>query len=253
VDTDDGLVLYEKLGGVARLTLNRPSALNAVNLAMRDELWLLLGAVRDDPDVRAVVIRGAGDRAFCAGADVKEFGTAPSLVEARRARRERDLWGAMAAMPKPLVAAIHGWALGAGCEMSLLCDIRFAAEDARFGLPEVTLGYIPSAGGTQTLPRTVPRSAALQMILSGEAVDAATALRLGLVHAVVPRAELLAEAMRTAEQLADLSPAFVAAAKRAVADGLDLPLPITLEREAQLASSLLAARRTGHHQRAMLG
>jgi enoyl-CoA hydratase/carnithine racemase len=232
----ESLVLYEKRGAVAWLTLNRPAALNAVNLAMRDELWLLLGAVRDDPDVRAAVIRGAGERAFCAGADVKEFGTAPSLVEARRARRERDLWGLMASLPKPLVAAIHGWALGAGCELSLLCDIRIAAEDARFGLPEVTLGYIPSAGGTQTLPRMIPPGIAMQMILSGEAVDAAAALRTGLVHRVVPRASLDAEAETLAHRLAELPPGYVAAVKQAVHDGLDLPLPVALRREAGLVA-----------------
>lgn len=232
------LVRYEKLGGVARLTLNRPQALNAVNLAMRDELWVLLQAVRDDPDVRAVLFRGAGERAFCAGADVKEFGTAPSFVEARRARRERDLWGLLLALPKPLVAAVHGWALGAGCELSLLCDLRIAAEDARFGLPEVNLGYIPSAGGTQTLPRVIPRGVALQMILSGEPVAAATALQLGLVHRVVPRERLEAEALAAAERLAALPPAYVAAVKRAVNDGLDLPLPLALRREAEIAAVL---------------
>ncbi len=232
------LVLYEKLGGVARLTLNRPQALNAVNLAMRDELWMLLQAVRDDPDVRAVLFRGAGERAFCAGADVKEFGTAPSFVEARRARRERDLWGLLLALPKPLVAAVHGWALGAGCELSLLCDLRIAAEDARFGLPEVNLGYIPSAGGTQTLPRVIPRGVALQMILSGEPVDAATALRLGLVHRVVPPAELDAAALAMAERLARLPPAYVAAIKRAVNDALDLPLPLALRREAEIVAAM---------------
>ncbi len=232
------LVLYDKLDGVARLTLNRPQALNAVNLAMRDELWVLLQAVRDDPDVRAVVVRGAGERAFCAGADVKEFGTAPSFVEARRARRERDLWGLLLALPKPLVAAVHGWALGAGCELSLLCDLRIAAEDARFSLPEVNLGYIPSAGGTQTLPRVIPRGVALQMILSGEPVDAATALRLGLVHRVVPPAELDAAALAMAERLARLPPAYVAAIKRAVNDALDLPLPLALRREAEIVAAM---------------
>jgi enoyl-CoA hydratase/carnithine racemase len=188
-----------------------------------------------------VLIRGAGDRAFCAGADVKEFGSAPSLVEARRARRERDLWGAMLDLPKPLVAAIHGWALGAGCEMSLLCDVRVAAEDARFGLPEVTLGYIPSAGGTQTLPRTVPRSAALQMILSGESIDAATALRLGLVHTLVPRAALDVEAERLAARLAHLAPDYAAAAKSVLRAAQDLPLPLALAHEADLAAMLLAS------------
>ena len=232
----DSLILYEKAGPVARLTLNRPSALNAINLAMRDELWLLLQAVRDDPDVRAVVVRGAGERAFCAGADVKEFGTAPSLAEARRARRERDVWGLMASLPKPLVAAMHGWALGAGCELSLLCDFRIAADDTRIGLPEVTLGYIPSAGGTQTLPRHTPRSLAMQMILSGEPVDAVTALRAGLIHRIVPRSELDVEADALAARLAQLPSAYVAAMKQAVNGGLDLPLPQALAREAELVA-----------------
>jgi enoyl-CoA hydratase/carnithine racemase len=236
------LVLYEKLGPVARITLNRPSALNAINLAMRDELWVLLLAVRDDPDVRAVLIRGAGERAFCAGADVKEFGTAPSLVAARRARHERDLWGLMAALPKPLVAAMHGWALGAGCELSLLCDLRIAAEDTRIGLPEVTLGYIPSAGGTQTLPRHVSRSLAMQMILSGEPIDALTARRAGLVSRVVPRPTLDAEAEALAQRLAALPPAYVSAIKQAVNDGLDLPLPQALDWEREIVVRCLSGR-----------
>src|SRR2546422_1218445 len=139
--------LYEKApAGLAWITLNRPDVLNAINMQMRDELWDLMNAVHDDPDVRVVVFKGTGDRAFSAGADISEFGTAPSYVEARRARRERDVWGLMHSMNKPLVAAVHGYAFGAGCELTLLCDIRIASEDATFALPEVSLGYIPSAG-----------------------------------------------------------------------------------------------------------
>lgn len=153
----DAPVLYEKTdAGVGWITLNRPHVLNAMNMAVRDDLWVLLQAVRDDPDVRVCVIAGNGDRAFSAGADISEFGTSPSYTDARRARRDRDLWGLMLSINKPFVAAIHGFAFGAGCELPLLCDIRIASEDATFALPEVTLGYIPSAGGTQTLPRTVP-------------------------------------------------------------------------------------------------
>jgi enoyl-CoA hydratase/carnithine racemase len=228
------LVLYDKTDdGIAVLTLNRPGALNAVNLAMRDELWGLLLAVRDDPDVRVAVLRGAGERAFCAGADVKEFGSAPSVLEARRARQERDLWGLMLAMETPFIAQIHGWALGAGCEVSLLCDLRIAAEDARLGLPEVTLGYIPSAAGTQTLPRTIHRSDAARMILSGEPVDARTALRIGLVHRVVPRDRLEAEVMSLAQLIAARPPAAIRALKRVLAEGTDLPLGEALDLEAR--------------------
>jgi len=153
-------VVYEKsFGGVAWVTLNRPEVLNAINMAMRDQLWEIMHAVRDDPEVRAVIFKGAGERGFSAGADISEFGTAPSYVEARRARRERDLWGFMLSLDKLLIAAIHGYALGAGVELPMCCDFRIASEDARLGLPEVSLGYIPSAGGTQTLPRHVPPGA----------------------------------------------------------------------------------------------
>ena len=227
------LVLYDKTDGIALITLNRPAALNAVNLAMRDELWGLLLAVRDDPDVRVAVLRGAVERAFCAGADIKEFGTAPSVVESRRARHERDLWGLMAELETPLIAQIHGWALGAGCEMSLLCDLRIASEDARLGLPEVTLGYIPSAGGTQTLPRVVARGDASRIVLSGEPVDVQTALRMGLVHRVVPRANLAAEVMRLAERIAARPPELVRALKRILWQGADLPLAEALALEAR--------------------
>ena len=183
------------------MTLNRPEVLNAINMPMRDELWDILHAVRDDPDVRCVIFRGAGDKAFSAGADISEFGTAPSYVEARRARRERDLWWFMMTLEKPLIAAIHGYALGAGIELPMACDIRIASEDARIGLPEVSLGYIPSAGGTQTLPRHVPPGVAMQMILTGDPIDAQTAYRYGLVQRVVPRERLYAEAESLARQI----------------------------------------------------
>src|SRR5512141_123801 len=195
------VLLFDKpADGIARLTLNRPDVLNAMNMAVRDELWSALLAVRDDPDVRVALFRGAGERAFSSGADVSEFGTAPSYVESRRARADRDVWGLMLSITKPLVAAIHGYAYGAGCELSLLCDIRIAADNARFALPEVTLGYIPSAGGTQTLPRAVPAGVAREMVLSGEPIDARRALAVGLVNRVVPGAQLDDEAMVVANK-----------------------------------------------------
>ena len=132
---------------MARLTLNRPRRLNAYNVAMRDELYALLEAVRDDPEVRAVVLSGAGERAFCAGADLSEFGTAPSQVVARAVRWERDVWGLFLAIDKPIVAALHGYVIGSGVEMACLCDLRVASEDATFAMPETALGMAPAAGG----------------------------------------------------------------------------------------------------------
>jgi enoyl-CoA hydratase/carnithine racemase len=239
---DESPVLYEKAdGGVAWVTLNRPHVLNAMNMAVRDDLWVLLQAVRDDPDVRCCVIAGNGERAFSAGADISEFGTSPSYVEARRARRDRDLWGLMLAIHKPFVAAIHGFAFGAGCELPLLCDIRIASEDATFALPEVTLGYIPSAGGTQTLPRTVPPGVAREMIYGGAPIDAARALRIGLVTRVVPRARLRDEAASIAAQLAALRPDAVAAAKASMLASAELPLEQGLRVEAAIAARLAGA------------
>ena len=148
------LVDYSKpTTGVARITLDRVEALNAINLEMRDLLWEFVRAAVLDPDVRALVFSGAGPRAFSAGADISEFGTAGSLDAAREARRQRDLWGLLEDLPLPTVAALHGFCFGAGIELPLYCDLRLAAPDTRIALPEVTLGYIPSAGGTQLAMR----------------------------------------------------------------------------------------------------
>ena len=219
--------------------------LNAINLQMRDELWEAMHAVADDPDVAVVIFKGAGETAFSAGADISEFGTAPSYIEARRARRERDLWGFMLSIDKPLIAAIHGFALGAGIELSMLCDFRIAAEGAKLGLPEVSLGYIPSAGGTQLLPRTVPPGVAREMILSGDPVDAETAWRIGLVQRLVPRDRLYAEAERLARLLMSRAPLALRLAKRAVLQGLELPLAEALALEARLAAHALASADAG--------
>ena len=231
------VLLFDKPAeGVARLTITRPEVLNAMNMAVRDELWLALEALRDDPDVRVAVFRGAGERAFSAGADISEFGTAPSYVESRRARADRDLWGLMLSIMKPMVASVHGYAYGAGCELSLLCDIRIAADDAHFALPEVTLGYIPSAGGTQTLPRAIAPGVAREMILSGQPVDARRALAVGLVNRVVPRARLDDEAMAVAQTLAKQPAEAVRAAKEAMVRGADLPLDQGLRLEQLLGA-----------------
>jgi enoyl-CoA hydratase/carnithine racemase len=230
-------VLYERRDGVGWVTLNRPRVLNAVNLQMRDELWSLLDALELDPDVGVVVFRGAGS-AFSSGADISEFGTAPSYVEARRARLERDVWGRLLHFPKPTIAAIHGYALGAGCELALLCDFRIASEDARLGLPETSLAYIPTAGGSQTLPRTIGIGRALDMIVTAEPVNATTALDYGLVQWVVPAAQLDSRTEGLARGLLAQPQAALRLAKRALVEGADLPLDAALRLEKHLASVL---------------
>jgi len=236
-------LLYEKREGIGYITLNRPQALNAINLQMRDELWQVLPAINDDPEVLVAILQGAGDRAFSAGADITEFGTAPSQAIARRVRWERDLWGTLLKMEKPLIAAIHGYALGAGIELALCCDLRIASEDARFGLPEVGLGMIPSAGGTQTLPRTVRLGAASFLALTGEMVDAPEAYRLGLVHRVVPRPRLLPVAEEMAQRVMACDQAAVRLCKEALNRGLDLSLEQGLELETELLALLLGAKK----------
>ena len=146
---------YEKRDGIGVVTLCRPEAINAFNVRMRDELSEALSAVRDDADVRGLLIVGDGERGFCAGADLTEFGSAPSQAVARYVRWARDLWSALAELPKPTMAAVHGYCFGSGLEIAALCDLRIASQDAVFALPEASLGLIPAAGGTQSLPRIV--------------------------------------------------------------------------------------------------
>jgi enoyl-CoA hydratase/carnithine racemase len=232
------VIIYEKQDGVAYITLNRPKALNAYSIKMRDELYEVLGAIKDDPEVRVVILKGAGEKAFCAGADLTEFLTAPSPVIARQARFERDVWGRFLSVGQPVIAAMHGYVLGSGIEMALCCDIRLASGDAQFGLPEPGLGIIPAAGGSQTLPRVIGRAAALDMLLSGRWLTAPEALKLKLVNRVVPRAELYPEAQKLADKIKSHSPAAVSAVKQAVTRGLDMPLSEGLELEKRLAQAI---------------
>ena len=231
-------MLYSKSGAVAHIVLNRPRVMNAYNVQMRDELFFTLEAVRDDPDVRVAVISGAGERAFCAGADLTEFGTAPSQVIARQVRWERDIWGLFLSLRKPLIAAMRGYVIGSGVEIACLCDIRIAADDAQFALPEVALGMIPAAGGTQTLRRVVGASRALEMVLSNRRVGAEEARRIGLAHTVVPADALMNEADEVAHCLAALNPTALALAKRAILEGMDMPLVAGLELERRLVGQV---------------
>jgi len=233
--SDFETIIYQKHANIAYVTLNRPQALNVYNLKMRDELYQILGAIKDDADVRVAVFRGAGERAFCAGADLSEFLTAPSPLIARQVRWERDIWGLFLSLPQPLIAALHGFVLGSGVEIALCCDIRLASEDVQFGLPEPQLGIIPAGGGSQTLPRVIGGAKALEVLLSGRWLRVDEAKSLKLVNRVVPRKELFNQAGRLAKKIAGFDSAAVAGAKQAITRGLDLTLEQGLELEARLA------------------
>jgi enoyl-CoA hydratase len=231
-------LIYEKKDQIAYVTLNRPQALNVYNIQMRDDLYEVLIAIKDDSEVRVAIFKGAGEKAFCAGADLSEFLTAPSPIVTRQVRFERDVWGLFFSVPQPLIAALHGFVLGSGIEIALCCDIRIASEDTKFGLPEVGLGIIPAAGGTQTLPRTIGRGRALDMLLTSRWVSGEEALQYGLVNRLVPRDKLLETAEEMARKIASYDATAVRNAKQAVVRGMDLPLTEGLELEKRLASEL---------------
>ena len=235
-------LLYEKQDGVAYVTLNRPEALNAYNIQMRDDLYQILSAIKDDDEVLVAIFKGAGKKAFCAGADLSEFLSAPSPAVARQVRFERDVWRLFLNIPQPLIAALHGYVLGSGIEIALCCDIRIASEDSQFGMPEVDLGIIPAAGGTQTLPRTVGQGKALEMLLANRWISAEEAYHIGLVNRVVHIDELLKAAEEIAKKIASCNPIAVRYAKQAVVRGLDLSLAEGLDLEKRLASQLRALR-----------
>lgn len=229
---------YEKRDGVAAITLNRPEAVNAFNLRMRDEFWEVLTAARDDPDVRGLLVAGAGERGFCAGADLTEFGAAPSQAAARRARWARDLWGELLNLPKPTMAAMHGACFGSGVEIAALCDFRMASPDAVFALPEASLGLIPAAGGTQTLPRVIGLPRAMEAALTGRRVSAQEAHRIGFVGWIVPRERLPQEAEERLRAIASAPADALALVKRAVSEGAEMTLAEGLRLERRLAARL---------------
>jgi enoyl-CoA hydratase/carnithine racemase len=235
-------VVYEKIHNVAYVTLNRPQVLNVYNTQMRDELYQVLGAIKDDSEVMVAVFRGTGKKAFCAGADLSEFLTAPSPTIARGIRWGRDVWELFLSLPQPLIAALHGYVFGSGIEMALCCDIRIASDDALFGLPEVGLGIIPAAGATQTLPRTIGQAKALEMMFTGHRISAKEAFEMKLVNRVVPRARLLPTVKGIARQITRFDPMVIRSAKQAVIRGLDLTLLEGLELEKRLARSLLRSK-----------
>jgi len=239
--TTDGTsaVLSEHTGAVAWITLNRPQAMNSIDDAVRTQLPHAIRAADADPEVRAIVLRGAGERAFCAGADIKGFGTVESVVAARQTRVHAHWIAAFEEAKKPLIASIHGYCLGGGLEIALACDIRIASEDASFALPEVSRGTLPGAGGTQRLARVIGLGRALDMLLSAERVDAAQAHRIGLVSRLVKREELAAATTRLAELIAGHAPIAVMFAKEAMRKGAAAEFADGMRLEADLLTLLL--------------
>ena len=231
-------ILYEAADGIATITLNRPEVHNAMNEPMRQELTRCFGDLATSDAARVVVVAGAGERAFSAGADIREFVEPQVPVRFRESRKRVDFRQAMDRCPQPIIAAIRGYALGGGLELALACDIRIASEDAQLGLTEVNLAIIPGGGGTQRLPRLVGRGRALEMILTGARIDAREALRIGLVERVVPPADVLAAARELARTLAEKAPVALRYAKEAVVKGFELPLADGLRLENDLATLL---------------
>jgi enoyl-CoA hydratase len=225
-------ILREDRDGIAFVTVNRPDKLNALNNATIGELLHCFDALAVDERVRAVILTGAGEKAFVAGADISELAQQTAITARPLALRGQRLMNTVEACPKPVVAAVNGYALGGGCELALAAHFRTAAENAQFGLPEVTLGIIPGYGGTQRLPRIVGKGRALELILTAQRVSAEEALRIGLVNKVYPQAQLLAETEKTVRRILAVGPVAVRFALDAVNHGSDMPLRDGLNFEA---------------------
>ncbi|HEV7662753.1 MAG TPA: enoyl-CoA hydratase-related protein [Chloroflexota bacterium] len=224
-------VLLERDGHVAHLILNRPEALNSLNNELGARLTELCAAVAADESIWVVILRGAGERAFCAGADLKARRDFSAGDWATQRALFRRLFKALRDVPQPMIAAVHGFALGGGTELAMLADFVVASEEAVFGLTEVSLGIIPGGGGTQSLPRMIGRNRAKELIFTARKIPSADALALGLVNHVVPRSELLTRAMLLADEIQKNSPFAVRQAKWSIDHGADLPFEAGLERE----------------------
>lgn len=223
---------------VATVTLNRPKMLHALNTQTLDELEQVFLALKSNPEVRAILLTGAGEKAFAAGADINELRATDAVTGEAKARRGQAVFRLIETCGKPVIALVNGFALGGGCELALACTLRLASETARFGQPEVKLGLIPGYGGSQRLPRLVGRSAALKIMLSGEMVSAAEALRIGLADEVVAADNLLARGAELACAIAALAPLAIAGCLEAVEQGRDLNLDAALDLEATIFGRL---------------
>jgi enoyl-CoA hydratase len=245
-------ILVERSGAVTRIVLNRPKVLNALNRALFVDLDAALDELGRDAEVRAIVLTGAGEKAFAAGADISELAQVLAVQGQQLAANGQRVFSKLENLGKPVIAAINGFALGGGCELAMACTFRIASETTRLGQPEVKLGLLPGYGGSQRLPRLVGKGAALKLILTGEMIGAAEALRIGLVDEVVPAAELLPRAEALAGTIAEMAPVAVAQSIAAVHAGYDLPLDEALAHEAALFGLCCATEDKAEGTRAFL-
>ncbi|MBI4415980.1 MAG: enoyl-CoA hydratase/isomerase family protein [Euryarchaeota archaeon] len=228
-------IILKRTGAVAIIRINRPDKLNAMNAKVKEEITHALGDLESDGDVRVAIITGVGDKAFVAGADIAEFaGKTP--VDQWQAYGHTSLYNVVERFPKPILAMINGYCLGGGCELAMACDIRIASDRAQLGQPEINIGIIPGGGGSQRLPRLVGLGKALQLILTGDRIDARTAKEIGLVDEVVPHEALEAKTLELANKIAEKSPVAVRLAKAAVKASTNLPLDQGLRYEQSLFS-----------------
>jgi enoyl-CoA hydratase len=245
-------LLLQRSDTFAVVTLNRPQVMNALNRALFSELDDAFTSLANDTSVRAIIVTGAGEKAFAAGADISEIATLSAVDGQQMARRGQAVFRKIETCGKPVIAAIQGFALGGGCELAMACTIRIASEKARLGQPEVKLGLIPGYGGTQRLPRLVGKGTALKLLLTGDMVGAEEAFRIGLVDEVVPAEALMARAETLARAIAQQAPLGVAGCLRAVEGGYDLPIEAGLELEASLFGLACATEDKAEGTRAFL-
>ena len=227
-------ILLEKKGNVAIATINRPKALNALNSEVLNDLNTLIDEVNADPEIRVLVLTGSGEKAFVAGADIGEMSTLSKTEGEAFGKKGNDVFRKLETLPIPVIAAVNGYALGGGCELSMACDIRISSDTAVFGQPETGLGITPGFGGTQRLARLVGAGMAKQLIYSARNIKADEALRIGLVNAVYPAEELIPAAEKLAETIAKNAPIAVRACKQAINEGLELPMDEAIVLEEKL-------------------
>jgi len=227
-------IRFEKKNQIAYITVDRPKVLNALNMATMQELKQAFAAIKDDNEVRVVILTGAGEKAFVAGADIAELSQHTPVSAKEYTHRGQAIIDAIENLGKPVIACVNGFALGGGCELAMACTMRLASENAKLGQPEVKLGLIPGYGGTQRLSRLVGKGVAMQLVLTGEMISAQEAHRIGLVNEVVPAGELIARAEAIAAKIIAHAPLAIQYAMEAVNRGLDLPLADGLFLEATL-------------------